>query len=72
MVQHLREVLRIKEQQLEQLQKEIEALRLSLRILEQEEAASSTMDIRPAENMLAKDDKDNGTRPAGSAKRQFP
>lgn len=32
----LREVLRSKEQQLEQIQKEIEALRLSMRILEAE------------------------------------
>jgi len=67
-MQNIREVLRNKEQQAEQLQKEIEALRFSIQILEEEENAPK-MGSRNIETMPAKD---NGTRPNGTGVKQFP
>jgi prefoldin subunit 5 len=67
-MQNIREVLRNKEQQAEQLQKEIEALRFTIRILEQEEnppkMGSASVETMPT--------KDNGTRPNGTGVKQFP
>jgi len=68
-MQNIREVLRTKEQQAEQLQKEIEALRFSIRILEEEEKNPPKMGSRSVETMPAKD---NGTRPNGTGIKQFP
>jgi prefoldin subunit 5 len=67
-MQNIREVLRSKEQQAEQLQKEIEALRFSIRILEEEENPPK-VGSRNLETMSAKD---NGTKPNGTGIKQFP
>jgi hypothetical protein len=67
-MQDIRDVLRNKEQQLEQLQKEIEALRFSVRILEQEEQKLSGGGPRSVESAV----KDNGSRQASGALKQFP
>jgi prefoldin subunit 5 len=66
-MQDIREVLRHKEQQLEQLQKEIEALRLSVKILEEADSSARGVGPRPVENL-----KDNGTRASSVPLKQFP
>ena len=66
-MQDIREVLRNKEQQLEQLQIEIEALRLSVKILEEEDKSARGMGPRPVENL-----KDNGARVPSVPLKQFP
>jgi prefoldin subunit 5 len=68
-MQNIREVLRNKEEQLEKLQKEIEALRLSLRILEEEEPNTPKIGVRSVETMPAND---NGNQKTGTGVRQFP
>lgn len=67
-MQDIREVLRNKEEQLERLQKEIEALRFSLLILEEEERNHPKMGSRSADPVFISD---NGTRPGASLK-HFP
>jgi hypothetical protein len=68
-MQDIREVLTYKELQLEQLQREIEALRLSIRILEEEEENPRKIGLRAVENMSGKD---NGAKPTGTGVKQFP
>lgn len=68
-MQNIREVLRNKEEQLEKLQKEIEALRLSVRILEEEELHPPKISARGVETMPSHD---NGSRKTGTGIRQFP
>jgi hypothetical protein len=58
-VHELREILRNKEQQMETIQKEIEALRLSLKILETE-SMKKDMPFRAVPDMTAA--KGNGSR----------
>jgi prefoldin subunit 5 len=65
-MQDIRDVLRNKEQQLEQLQREIEALRLSVQILEQEEQ-NIRLGPRAVEPVL----KDNGARVPNAPLKQF-
>jgi hypothetical protein len=65
----IREVLRHKEQQLEQLQKEIEALRLSVRILEQEEQSARNLAPRSVATAVLKD---NGGARLPAPLKQFP
>ena len=55
----LREILRTKEQQMEQIQKEIEALRLSLKILETE-SMKKDMPFRAVPDLATA--KGNGSR----------
>ncbi len=66
-MQDIREVLRNKEEQLERLQKEIEALRLSVRILEEDEKKVSTV---VSTIMIEPTIKKDGAKTMGS--RQFP
>ncbi len=66
---NIREVLRVKEQQLESLQKEIEALRLSIRILEEEEATPPKISVQSIDSVSLKD---NGARPTGTGIKHFP
>lgn len=68
-MQNIREVLRAKEQQLERLQKEIEALRFSVRILEEEEKTPPKIGVQSVETMPSKD---NGARPTGTGIKHFP
>lgn len=62
-MQDIREVLRTKERQLEELQKEIEALRFSIDILEKEEQNPPKMGLRSVEPVLLK---------SGASLKQFP
>jgi hypothetical protein len=68
-MQNIREVLLNKEQQMEQLQKEIEALRFSIRILEEEERTPPKIGAQSVETMPLKD---NGTKPTGTGVKRFP
>jgi len=68
-MQNIREVLRVKEQQLELLQKEIEALRLSIRILEEEEKIPPKIGVQSVETIPVKD---NGAKPTGTGIKHFP
>jgi hypothetical protein len=65
----IRQVLLHKEQQMAQLQKEIEALRFSIRILE-EETRNSSMQV--GSERTAAGPKDNGSQPTGALPKQFP
>ena len=67
-MQNIREVLRVKEQQLEQLQKEIEALRLTIRVLEEQEKSPPKIGAQRVDTTPNKED---GSKPNGSVKR-FP
>lgn len=67
-MQNIREVLRVKEQQLEQLQKEIDALRVSIRILEEEEKGPPKIGAQRVEPAAGKE---NGSKPNGGLK-HFP
>jgi hypothetical protein len=66
-MQDIRDVLRNKELQLAQLQREIEALRLSVQILEQEE-----QNIRLGPRAVEPALKDNGARMPSAPLKQFP
>ncbi len=68
-MQNIREVLRSKELQVEQLQKEIEALRLSIRILEDGEKTPPKIGAQSVETMPSKD---NGAKPTGTGIKHFP
>ncbi len=68
-MQDIREVLRNKERQVEELQKEIEALRFSIRILESEERNPPKFSARNVETILVRD---NGATPTGTGAKQFP
>lgn len=68
-MQDIREVLRNKEEQLERLQKEIEALRFSLLILEEEERNPPKMGSRSVDPVFISD---NGTRQPGASLKHFP
>jgi hypothetical protein len=70
-MQDIRQVLLHKEQQVAQLQKEIEALRFSIRILEDEENKHSSLQVG-SEGAAAAAGKDNGSRPVVTMPKQFP
>jgi hypothetical protein len=67
-MQDIREVLRIKEQQFEQLQKEIHALRMTVKILEESEAFGESGSQEPSTGTA----KENGRRPTIVPMKQFP
>lgn len=69
-MQNIRDILKYKEEQLEQLLKEIDALRLSVQILEQEERES--LRSRITSGMPSPASKDNGTRTDTTTVKQFP
>ncbi len=69
-MQNIREVLLHKEQQLEQLQKEIEALKFSIRILEQEELEPLKSKVLTISSSIPT--KENGSRPDSALIKQFP
>jgi len=66
-MQNIREVLRVKEEQLAQLQKEIEALRLTIRVLEEQEKAPPKVGAQRVETTPNRED----AKPNGGVKR-FP
>jgi len=69
-MKELREVLRLKEQQFEQLHKEIDALQMSIRILETE-SLNRDSGLRAVSEMTNKGNGTNGRSNEPSAK-QFP
>jgi hypothetical protein len=69
-MQNIRQVLLNKEQQLEQLQKEIEALKFSIRILEQEELEPLKSKVLTISSSVPP--KENGSRPDSTLIKQFP
>jgi hypothetical protein len=71
-MQDIREVLRVKEQLLDQLQREIEALRFSIKILEEEEKEESFPRKMGSLGIVQTQSKDNGTRPLSASLKQFP
>jgi hypothetical protein len=68
-MQNIRDVLRNKEEQLEKLNREIEALRLSVRILEEEDLNPPKIGARGVETMAANG---NGDIKTGTGVKQFP
>jgi hypothetical protein len=68
-MQDLHELLRQRERQIEQLHKEIEALRVTISIVEKEEA--SPID-RKTESAVMLPPNGNGKVAAGAAPKQFP
>ena len=71
-MQDIREVLRVKEQLLDQLQREIEALRFSIKILEEEEKEESRPPKMGSFGVVQTSSKDTGTRPLSASLKQFP
>lgn len=71
-MQNIREVLRIKEQLLDQLQREIEALRFSIKILDGEEKEESFPPKMGSVGIGQAPSQDNGTRSTNASLKQFP
>ena len=71
-MQNIREVLRIKEQLLDQLQREIEALRFSIKILDEEEKKESFPPKMGSVGIGQDPSQDNGTRSTNASVKQFP
>ena len=68
-MQDIHEVLRNKELQVEQLQREIDALRFSIQILEEEEQNPPKIGARSVDTMPLNE---NGNRKTGTGVKQFP
>jgi hypothetical protein len=69
-MQDIRQVLLQKERQVAQLQKEVEALRFSVQILEEEERNSSRQ--VGSDGISTSPPKDNGAHGARAVSKQFP
>jgi hypothetical protein len=71
-MQDIRQVLRNKEEQMEKLQREIEALRISVRILEELEDNDLNPPKMGARSVETPSENDNGNKKTGTGVKQFP